>query len=1435
MPQQPQYQMRLFFLALALTFNYTFAFSQSNDWKWAQSFQENRTFIENKGQFDHFSDKKILFAIDEGSAQVFFYESGYEIRFERKIKNEERRDGDRSQPKYFQQVERIPVKLVNLSSELKVVATEKVEHFSTYAMLNPDRSQYSINGVSGFRKLTYENAYPNIDLVFTIHPNGGFKYDLILHPGADVSQFKALYPSAYKPILGKDGNLTIPTTFGDVVDHAPTAYLKSSGKEVSVAFKLTDAIVGFELGQFNSAEELVIDPWVQTPAYPNSGGIWDVDVDDLGNVYVYGGDTPMKLQKYNSAGALQWSYNTPWDTANYWIGTMITEPTSGDCFITASTDPTISRVSTSGSPSWTATGGALDEYWKLAFNCDYTQLIVGGTRLALGAGGTLIEGYGYVFDVDMSNGSQINSAEIAATSPGIALIDNPNEVRAMCSSSNGKYYYMTLDTIGVFDSALNLGYQDEHGYQFSYACASYAPTNLGINAMAATTDYVYTHNGSTLDKRNIVSGAIVSSVAIPNGFTPSNFGFNSVGNGGLALDSCGNIYVGSTSGVYRFDENLNQTSFQATPNVVYDVAVNSAGEVVACGQGFVASLDLQPCAPPKAVCLDCLELTPAGPYCPEDGVDTLIATPGNGIWSGPGIIDPVLGIFDPSVADTGTHVIHFAPQIPLVCGIDSLVIEVNYCVDLQACVDSLGNIAVPNGIPPYTWSQTIDTLDCSGCFPGLPPFIQPCSTPPGCAIPTIVVVEFSNDTTVTPTGNWPLYVEDSEGNTLQINSLAELPACDIGCFMVANLLDTVIACFGDSAQATVQVTGGIGNLTYSWNTVPVQTSQTAIDLAPGAYYTVTVTDDSSCVAMDSVYVSEEECLGPIVCATPFGDMQADGVGPFTWYEYADSTDCSGCAVIPGFPPCTFPPGCAVTIQEYQQFAVGDLVTPTGNWPVAVVDGAGDTLIINALSELPVCTQACYLQVSVPDTAFTCFGQSDAEVMAVVNGAIGNPVYSWNTSPEQTTATATGLGVGVYVVSVTDANSCEASDTVEVIQNPQINLQISGTDSLCLGVSVGTSTAAASGGAGNFSYQWNTTPVQNTATASSLSVGTYQVTATDVAGCSLVDSWTIEERPSVVVSATSGGDVCPSSEDGTATAIASNGSAPYIYVWNTSPVQSGSSVTNLAPGNYQVTATDQDGCQGVGNVTIGSFTVEVVDAGDDQTICEGQQAMLTAQNAESYYWMVDGGLTTASITVSPEFTTVYYVQGTDANGCMTNDDVQVNVVTVPSLTIEGADTTICDITGPIQIVAQPSGGIFSGEGISAEGVFDPTVAGDGAHSIVYSYQVTNDCVAEVSASVIVDGELCDVVVPSIFNPDTDFDGLRDFCGSVPQNNVFSLPCLEWYPGNRVRIFDRWGRKCYDEENYHLKPWDGGNQSEGVYYYIIEFTDQQPIKGFFHLMK
>lgn len=112
----------------------------------------------------------------------------------------------------------------------------------------------------------------------------------------------------------------------------------------------------------------------------------------------------------------------------------------------------------------------------------------------------------------------------------------------------------------------------------------------------------------------------------------------------------------------------------------------------------------------------------------------------------------------------------------------------------------------------------------------------------------------------------------------------------------------------------------------------------------------------------------------------------------------------------------------------------------------------------------------------------------------------------------------------------------------------------------------------------------------------------------------------------------------------------------------------------------------------------------------------------------------------------------------------------------------------------------------------------------------------NCTDSTGVLVIVDQRICLGNLPNVFNPDTGFEGLKDFCGMVHQNNTFQLPCLELYPGNRMRIFDRWGRERYDETNYHLNPWDGDGASDGVYFFVLELPNNiKPLKGYFHMLK
>ena len=67
---------------------------------------------------------------------------------------------------------------------------------------------------------------------------------------------------------------------------------------------------------------------------------------------------------------------------------------------------------------------------------------------------------------------------------------------------------------------------------------------------------------------------------------------------------------------------------------------------------------------------------------------------------------------------------------------------------------------------------------------------------------------------------------------------------------------------GDGS-ATANPVGGTPPYTYSWNTIPVQTSQTATNLVTGTY-TCTVIDSNGCTAQNIVFVDQLVALNPVV-------------------------------------------------------------------------------------------------------------------------------------------------------------------------------------------------------------------------------------------------------------------------------------------------------------------------------------------------------------------------------------------------------------------------------------------------------------------------------------------------------------------------------------------------------------------------------------------
>ena len=1017
---------------------------------------DGRCFIENTGQFDGRSGvagERVLYAVDEGPLQILFTANGVVHRFDAMEKNHYRQRGDRTKPRMVTQIHFARMEWMGASPAMRVVAEGLREDRHTYAALDADRSMRDHATARGYARLIYKGVLPGVDVEFTIHPENGIKYAVRAAAGADASALRMRRPKADLRV-DADGNVRIGTPHGDIVDHAPTANYADRGKEpIGARFAIEGDAVRIVLDPYDRRRAVLIDPWVATPVFGNSNRIWDVEVDAASNVYIYGGDTPLRLRKYNANGTLLWTYNTPWDTANYWIGSMVADP-AGNCYITAGTDPRIARVNTGGTLDWSANGGFFDEYWRMSFNCDYTQMMLGGTRLTLGP--TLVPiGYGHAFRINLANGAVLGSTNVAAVSPSF-LINNPNEIRAMTAAPNGRYYFLTLDTIGCITDNLNLIYRTNNGYGFSYRMAGYGVTNQPINGIAATSSFLYTQNGSTLHKRVITTGAIVGTATIPGGVTATQLGQASAQNSGLVVDSCGNVVVGSGNGVYWFDGNLNLLGSAVTPGAVYDVAINHNGEVVACGNGFVASLTLATCAPPLIEC--CYSSIDALPVqCVNGASINLAAQSGGGTWSGPGITDASTGAFDPAIAGVGAHTITYT----LPCGSSTLDVVVSPCAPLSVCIDTgTGNLVASNGVAPYTWEQQVTTQDCSAC-------LLLCFFPAGCAVNVTSWQSFATGQSIPPPASYPIRVSDGAGTDLLINSASELQPC-ISCPPIALTVGSITppSCNGSSnGSASVSASGGATPYTYLWQ--PGNLSGAAQTALAAGTYTVSATDADGCTGSTTVIVTEPDALSLIVanvidatCAGNDGAATVAASGGTPGYTITWDNGLSG-ASVSGLAPGAY----TATVTDANGCTTS-VVVPIGSSQGPVITGVTGT------------ATAC----APPD------GQ-------IVISAVGNGMqYSIDGGVSyQASNVFSGLPSGAYTAQVVDSNGCVITANVNVPQPPAPAPVITGPAFACLGESITLTTTQPYA-----AYAWS-----NGSSANSTSItssGSITVTVTDAGGC-----------------------------------------------------------------------------------------------------------------------------------------------------------------------------------------------------------------------------------------------------------------------------------------------------------------------------------------------
>ena len=216
---------------------------------------------------------------------------------------------------------------------------------------------------------------------------------------------------------------------------------------------------------------------------------------------------------------------------------------------------------------------------------------------------------------------------------------------------------------------------------------------------------------------------------------------------------------------------------------------------------------------------------------------------------------------------------------------------------------------------------------------------------------------------------------------------------------------------------------------------------------------------------------------------------------------------------------------------------------------------------------------------------TCHGGCDGgAVLSTEHGCVPyTVVYGTEDSIFQSSPIVlSGLKAGSYDVGVTDAGGRTTSFAIVIEEPPLLEVNTDHTSVSCTDAIYGTATAAVQGGSPDYTLAWSNG--DSTLAVDSLKAGNYILTVTDLKGCTVLDSFTIEALGSDLDLFVSGSPItCHDAEDATIIATPFVGTAPFTWQWQGG--QMTQILENVGAGSYAVTVSDALGCSDSLQITV----------------------------------------------------------------------------------------------------------------------------------------------------------------------------------------------------------------------------------------------------------
>lgn len=432
---------------------------------------------------------------------------------------------------------------------------------------------------------------------------------------------------------------------------------------------------------------------------------------------------------------------------------------------------------------------------------------------------------------------------------------------------------------------------------------------------------------------------------------------------------------------------------------------------------------------------------------------------------------------------------------------------------------------------------------------------------------------------------------------------------------------TNVACNGDATGAIdLDISGGTPGYSFAWDNG--ETTEDLSNLIEGSY-SVTVSDMNGCAFEMAYIVSENSALADNPVVEP--DNCLDNMGSIT-------SNISG--GVPGY-----------TYNWSNGASSADITSlPKGQYSLTVTDLLGCTLENSYTIDGP----AAPVSGTAIITNIDCNGAATGSIDITPAG--GTPGYSFNWSNGSQTEDLIDLITGTYTITISDANDCAYVEEYEVTEQSLIVVTGIPTDPSGNGTNDGNIDISVNGGVLPYSFNWSNGEI--TEDISGLGGGVFTVTVTDDLGCTIVESFILEEPSPIDITGIITDVLCNGDLSGAIDITPSGGILPYTYAWNNGA--NSEDIQDIPAGFYTVTVTDFNGITSIASFEVIEPDALVVNAIVEPVSCfgfdDGLVDLTPVGGTLPYTYVWSNGTSDSKILdVGPG---MYSVTLTDSNDCTT---------------------------------------------------------------------------------------------------------------------------------------------------------------------------------------